>query len=238
MTEHSRLQLLLVTVLALFAASGEAAVVGNLATGICTGGGGVTVTTTAIDWLPPAGGGSGCILTGTTTSVSYDGGTLGPSTTGTILDLSVGTPFPLLDFMTFSGHPLLHFDLTSIGPGPANTACPNTFNDSDPICSIVPGSPFTVRPGTTGATVELAARGIARDGGAIQSNWLGKFSANFAGQTPAALQQQFLTQGFITSTHSGYFTVSFIPEPSTWTLMVVGGSLVFLGRLRQMKKKT
>jgi hypothetical protein len=138
--------------------------------------------------------------------------------------------------MTFSGHPLLHFDLTSIGPGPANTACPDTFNDADPICSIVAGSPFTVRPGTTGATVELAARGIARDGGPILSTWLGKFSANFAGQTPADLQQQFASVGFITSTHSGDFTVSFIPEPSTWTLMLVGGGLVLLGRYRQIKK--
>jgi hypothetical protein len=218
--------------MAVFASWGEAAVIGNLATGICAGGGGVTVNTTTIDWLPTVSGNDGCILTGSTTSVNYSGGNLGPSTTGRILDLTIGMPFPVLDFMTFTGHPNLHFDLTSIGPGPANTACPDSFDDSAPICAIVAGSPFTVRPGSTGTTVELAARGIARDGDPIVSTWLGKFSANFAGQTPADVQAQFLTQGSITSTHAGDFSVTFIPEPSTWTLMVLSGGLIFLGRRR------
>lgn len=237
MKQRSRLPVLLLSSAALFASWSEAAVVGNLATGICTGGGGVTVSATTIDWLPTVSGADGCILTGTTTSVSHAGGLLGPSTQGRILDLTTAMSFPILDFMTFTGHPLLHFDLTSIGPGPGNTACPDTFNDSDPICAVFAGSPFTIRPGSTGATVELAARGLARDGGPIVSNWIGKFSANFAGQTPADLQQQFFAVGSITSTHSGDFTMTFIPEPSTWTLLIAGGGLILLARLQLTRRE-
>jgi hypothetical protein len=233
----SRLPVLLVLITGLFASWGEAAVIGDLTTGICLGGGGVTVNTTTIDWMPTVSGGDGCIVTGTDTSVSYSGGTLGPSETGRILDLTTSTSFPVTDFMTFTGHPTLHFDLAIIGPGPASTACPDTFNDSDPICAIVAGSPFVVRPGSTGATVELAVRGTARDASSVESEWIGKFSANFAGKTPADLQAQFEEFGSITSSHSGDFTVSFIPEPSTWTLMMAGGGLVLLARLRLTRQE-
>jgi hypothetical protein len=201
----------------------SAAPVGTLSIAACIGAG-VTVTATTIDWLP-AGGGNGCINTVTPTNISYTGG--GPLVSGTnglIADLGGGLPVP--DFMTFAGHPLLSFELTSIGPGVANAVCPNTFDAAGPVCSIFAGSPFVVRPGGGGATVTLAAFGLAHDDSGIPSNWMGSFSVDFAGETPADLQARFLNTGTITSGHSGSFVVTFQPVPEPASLMLLGTGLI------------
>jgi len=206
-----------------------AAPIGTLAVTACTGQG-VTVTTSLIDWLP-AGGGSGCIDTVAPTNVTYvGGGPLLPGATGTIQDLPFGGG-TVTDFMTFVGHPNLHFDLTGLGPVPpvTNTACPNTFSETDPVCVIVSGSPFVLRPGTGGTTVTLPVRGIGRDASATTSTYTGTFSVDFSAETPFQLQQRFLQTGSITSNHSGRITLteSVIPEPATAAL--VGTGLLFAG---------
>lgn len=206
---------------------------GNLSITACTGAG-VTVTATTIDWLP-AGGGTGCIGTQASTNVTYTGG--GPllgGATGTIQDLSIATVFPVLDFMTFAGHPNLHLDLTSIGPGSANTLCTNSLDPNAPVCSIFAGSPFVLHAGPAGTTVTLAAFGLGRDSDAAQSQWLGTFSTDFAGFTPAQVQGAFLITGQLNSGYSGNFTFRFaeIPEPSTLYLIGLGLGLVAVGRWR------
>src|SRR5882724_11049337 len=122
----------------------SAAVIGHLDIANCAGGG-VTVTATTIDFTLPVGGGFGCIQTGTGTTVSYAGGTLLPGVTGSILDLTAGGG-TVLDFMTFVGNPLLHFDLTGIGPGVVNTVCAAVLDPNLPNCSVVPGSAFILTP--------------------------------------------------------------------------------------------
>jgi hypothetical protein len=208
-----------------------AAPVGTLATTACTGQG-VTVTFTTIDWLP-AGGTTGCIDTVAPTNVTYTGGgPLLPGATGAIKDLTLGGG-AVIDFMTFTGHPNLHFDLNSIGPGVANTACVYTFNAADPVCSVTSGSPFILRPGPGGTTVTLAAFGTARDSSAITSNWGGTFSVDFAGESPGQVRDRFVATGSITSGHSGSFTVAFIPEPATAGLLGTGLLIAgLLGRRR------
>ncbi len=86
-------------------------------------GGGVTISSISIDWTLPVGGGNGCIQTGVGTNITYTGG--GPLTSGVAgvaKDVTAGGG-TVLDFMTFTGNPNLHFDLTSLGPGVNNTVC-------------------------------------------------------------------------------------------------------------------
>jgi len=111
----------------------KASPAGTLNVSNCAGGG-VTITATTIDFTLPVGGGYGCIQTGSGTNITYTGGgPLLPGVTGSILDLTAGGG-PVLDFMTFVGNPLLHFDLTSLGPGVANTICAAVLDPNLPGC--------------------------------------------------------------------------------------------------------
>jgi hypothetical protein len=203
---------------------------GTLSTAACAGGG-VTVSFTEVDWL---GANDGCIATVTPTNITYAGGTLSEGVTGTIKDLTLGGG-PVVAFMTFTGHPDLQFDLDTIGPGVANTVCPDTFNAADPVCSAFAGSPFVLRPGGAGTTVTLSAFGTASDGSGVLSNWQGTFSVDFAGETPADLVARFQQQGSITSGHSGSFIATPIPEPASFVLM--GAGLLAVGLLGRRARK-
>jgi hypothetical protein len=209
--------------------------------------GGVSVNLTTIDWLLPVGGGFGCIITGSGTSVTYSGGTLGPNVQGTIKDLSLAaTTVP--SFMIFQ---TLNFDLTGIGPGVSNTTCATTLNPNLPSCSITLTlggqtfqSPFILAPTSTGTSVTLSATGTVVDANG-PSTWAGLYTTQFSGVTPAQIATAITTAGNLpgfcvagtcTSTYSGTFnvTVSSVPEPVT--LMTVGLGLIglaFVSRRRQ-----
>jgi hypothetical protein len=128
--------------------------------------------------------------------------------------------------MTFA--PGLRFALESVGPGVANTACPDTLSAADPACSIVDGSPFIVRGGPGGSTVSLAAFGTLYGNDVAIGSWGGTFSVSFASETPADLQARFANTGSITSGHTGSFVVNIseIPEPGTISMMAIGGGLI------------
>ncbi len=214
-------------VLAIFAAlllstPAKADVAGIINVSNCVGAGnGMTLTATTIDFTLPVGGGNGCTETTTGTSITYTGG--GPLTstvTGLVKDLSVpsGT---VLDFMTFTGNPNLHFDLTSLGPGVANTNCASLFVE----CSPSPGSPFVLTGTPSGTSLSLSASGVARDASGHSSTWFGSFSTQFPGVTAASIQTTLNGGGTISSTYSGSFTVtaaSQVPEPTTILLLGTG----------------
>lgn len=204
----------------------SAAVIGHLDLANCPGGG-VIVTATAIDFTLPVGGGNGCIQTGAATNVTYSGGTLGPATAGLILDLTAGGG-TVTDFLTFVGNPNLHFDLTSIGPGVVNTSCATTLDPNLPSCSVVPGSPFILAPTLSGTSITLSAFGIARDLSLPSSRFLGAFTTQIANKTPQDLKTTILNGGNITSTQSGDFIITMVPEPSTISMAALGGLLVAL----------
>jgi len=245
--------------LALFSlvTAASAAPSGHLDIANC-GGGGVTVSATLIDFTQPVGGGNGCIITGSLTAVNYTsaGGAsvLGPNVLGTILDLPFA-PGPVIDFMRFSTNPIpvggsvpapatpgqalfdLHFDLTSLGPGVTNgTPCSAVFDPNAPACSAFVGSPFILAPTATGTSVTLSTFGVVRDASGT-SNFIGAFTSQIAGQTPASIQATIAGGGSITSTNSGDFTLTVVPEPSTVSMAMLGGLFVAFFAARRKKSQ-
>jgi hypothetical protein len=191
-----------------YVATGSAAVSGVLSVANC-GSGGVIVTATTIDFTLPVAGGTGCIATGGNTNVTHSTGTLGPAVQGSIKDLVTGGPAIVIDFMTFTGHPDLHFDLTQFGPSVNNTTCVGLPIGS--TCSVAPGTPFILQNTGTGTSITLSARGVARDSSNTLSTWLGAFTTQISGQSPADIQATILGGGSVESTYSGEFVVTITP---------------------------
>jgi hypothetical protein len=213
-----------------FVVTASATPVGSLTTNGCPGNQ-VVVTATTIDW-DPAGTGAGCIVTGGSTNIAYAGGTLLTNVTGTIKDLPAG-PFPVPDFMVFAGHPLLHFNLSGLGPGPGNTNCAALLDFES--CAVFAGSPFGLQRQGTQTAVFLGVFGFATDGTLPDSAWQGSFSVTISNLTPAQIQTIILGGGSVTSTHAGNFTVTALPEPAS--LLMVGLGLAGLGLYSKRKRQ-
>ena len=157
------------------------------------------------------------------TNVTYTGGgPLGSNIQGQIKDL-VGNS-PVVDFMTFTGNPNLHFDLTSLGPGLANTTC--TGLGLGEACSPFAGSPIILTNIGIGTAVTFSAVGVARDQSAETSQWSGAFTTQTA--FSAALIQFTLNTpgGAFGAPYSGSFTLTSgpapVPEPTTMLLLGTG----------------
>lgn len=203
---------------------------------LSSGGSGVIVTATTIDWLP-AGGGTGTMVTDAGTNVSYTGGALvGGFIPGTIRDLP---PVPSANFMTFAGHPLLTFDLTSIGPAdPTDCGGPGTFVTSGSCSFHAFGSPFvlTVLPGNS-TFVGLGAQGVATDGDGF-SNWSGGFTTQVNLSIEGIYNAIYGTPGgSILSSYSGTFSAQIIPvpEPASMVLLGVGFAAAAIGLRRRLR---
>lgn len=211
--------------------SASAGVVGHLSFANCDGQG-VIVTLTTVDWLP-AGGGTGCIAAGIGTTVTFAGGSIAPGDHGTVNDLGIGTGN--IGFLAFELGGVT-FDLASVGPGVANTACPNDFVASDPACSVYAGSPFVLTTGSTGTSVTFAVRGLANDALTHNSPWSGAFTTQISNTTPFAIQQAILADG-----GSFLATYSFdgnVGAPEPVSLALIGGGLVALAGLKRRKSRS
>jgi len=147
-------------------------------------------------------------------------------------------------FLTFAGHPNLVFSESLIGPGSANTNCA-TANSNGLSCSVFAGSPIvlTFLNGETIASLSVSGRasdtGVA--GLAAGSTYIGGFSQtlsvlpNGTAPTPFDVQQYFCPGGVcdptksITTSQSGTFTASSIPEPSSVFLGSLGIVMLLVG---------
>jgi hypothetical protein len=155
-------------------------------------------------------------------------------------------------FLTFAAHPNLVFSISwPPGPGSANTDC-STANANGLSCSVFAGSPGVLTYQNGHTVVSLGVTGKASDTGigglAAGSNYTGGFSQTYTdllpngtAPTPRNIQLYFCPSGTctaadfasgrsLTSSQSGSFTASAVPEPQT-TALVLGGLLVLLGRV-------
>jgi len=244
------------TVLALvsFLPTASASPIGNLQIATC---GGVNVNATSIIWLGAPGGlgqaGYGCINTqagGVGTSVTYSGGTLGPNVNGEIKSLTFGVT-PGIDFMDFTGHPNLIFDLSGFLPGPSNTNCSTLTLFSS--CAVTAGSPFvlTLQPGGTGTcpagisgtcdtsvTLNIATSTVRDLGNSSSTPYSGFFTTQIANLSPAQIQAAILAGGTVGSGASGSFTLTpapGVPEPVTYFMS--GAGLLGLAFLKRRKAR-
>jgi PEP-CTERM motif len=223
---------LAVLAMAAFAPSASAGVIGTLAVANCAGGG-VTVGNGTIDWLPEVAGPpeSACLQLGATTNVTGTGlGTLSPlSPNGTINDLPPNGG--IAGFMSFG---LFHFDPAAVGGfGPGSGVSCSVDPGVNNSCSIT-GSPFLLTETATGTAVTLLAHGTILDGSLTTSFWNGNFTTQLTGLTPSQVQAAINAPGTITSTFSGTFNVSPVPEPVSMAL--IGGGLIALAAFKRRKR--
>lgn len=198
------------------------------------GGGGVTVTLTTITWSPAGTApGTGCIITGIGTSLTFSGGTLGPGVTGNIKNLTSGGGSVDM-FMTFPTTPALDFVLDgfSLPAAPSNgTNCAGTT--SGQTCIVVAGSPFLLTNNGNGTTgVGLTAFGHIVDAG-VTSNWVGTFTTQLT-VGPGTVQTTILGGGSEASTQSAQFTATAVPEPVS--LIMIGAGLMGIALLTKKSK--
>jgi len=200
--------------------------------------------------------GRGCNSDVTTnTTLSFVGGPLavqeGIYVNNNDLTLTAPSAADANQFLTFAGHANLVFSISwPPGPGSPNTNCA-TANSNGLSCSVFAGSPIvlTYLNGHTSASVGVVGKasdtGVA--GLAGGSNYSGGFSQTFTdllpngtAPTPQNIQlffcpgvvctpADFASGRNVTTSQSGSFTATSIPEPSSIFLGSLGVVMLLVG---------
>jgi len=215
----------------------------SVAGALLLNGGSVTVSATNLTW-------TGFAIVNGATTLTYGAGStlLAGGTDVTLQPLPGSLPVPINDFMAFSGIPLLDFTLDIAGPGSANTNCSIAgLSANGGECSAFAGVPIILTQGVNGTIASLGVSGTATDGTGATSTWFGEFSetittlSGVAGTvTPLEVQSFFggpssPNSNTLTTTYSGTFSASAVPEPSTVALTLLGASLLLVGLARRRK---
>jgi len=191
----------------------------------------------------------------TNTTLTFTGGPLatgeGIYVNNNDLTLTAPSVSDANQFLTFASHPNLVFSISyPPGPGSANTNCA-TANANGLSCSVFAGSPLVLTYDNGDTFVGLGVHGVASDTGvaglAGGSSYTGGFSQFFTttlpngmAPTPLNIQLYFCPTGIcqpadftsgknITSSQSGTFTASSVPEPSAVFLGSLGIVMLLVG---------
>lgn len=151
---------------------------------------------------------------------------------GDIRDLNagiapVGTPFSLMNFLTFTADPTLQFELTFIDPGTFGACAPGSQ-----VCSI---NQFNLIDTGNATVANFNVRGNIYDDGQFVSMFVGSFSQSFAGESIDSLLAQVADNGSIESAFEANFVASPIPEPGSMSLLAIGGILTGVASYRRKK---
>jgi hypothetical protein len=217
----------------LLAAPSFATVVGALNLG---GNGGVSGTPLTLSFENDTAGGQTEVGTGTTLTF---GTSATPLVIGQPVDINGGAPLSLDSLgtgvpLTFPDEPSLSINLTSVGPGSANTNCAGLMTGES--CSPIIGSTPTpliltytgsgtegTSSGSEGTSLSLSVAGTASDGGSTVSDVTGLFTATVSNETP---EQIVTTDSFSPSTYSAGLNVTPLgmaaaPEPRAVSLVLL-----------------
>jgi hypothetical protein len=190
--------------------------------------GSATVGGTTIDWWPI---GTGVGMFTVEPSSTGDFASLA-NTDGTAKDLDVmaqpvGMPFLLMDFLTFAAAPNIHFDLTFIEPGVYGSG--DCFANPSPGQNCTPPfpppiSPFnlTNTPGG-GSTAFFVVRGMVRNDLGGVTPFVGFYTTQFT--MPYQQLLQTIQAGGTVDARSFSATLVAIPEPGTWSMILISGAL-------------
>lgn len=152
-------------------------------------------------------------------------------------------------FISFVGNGTTHasvlYTVSTLGPGSANTNCAAAVNIGD-SCSVFAGSPIILTKTSSGTTVTLPGSGTVTDGAGL-SNWVGQFQVPIAGMSPAQIQTFYCPSGTCTpadfgsgralsSSQSGDFVSTVVPEPGTISMALIGGGLIAFAMRRRKSR--
>jgi hypothetical protein len=211
-------------------------------TGILNTTGSISVSSTAIDFLPTGTGVGNFGVDPFTQTGSFS---TVAGTSGTIKDLNlvaepVGVPFTLTDWMVFSSNPNITFTLNLIPGGvftPAGCTGPAAAGQN---CTP-PGSPFNLtNTSSTSSVASFKTDGTVTNRATSEvSSFDGTFSTQFTNQSLQQLLATVNGGGSVSATYSANFVVtgaSVIPEPATITLTIAGVVLILAGTLRKRRR--
>jgi len=200
-----------------------------LITGQLSTTGGLRLSSTAMDFLPPVGGGTGTFNVTPPVSGTF-AGTVG--TTGTIKDLTIaGGPVPA--WLTLVALPGVQFDLVSFAPGVYPSGAVPTPAAAGQIYSP-PGSIFNfsnVSP--TSSTVSFTANVIAHDAVGPNTPYVGVFTAQYSDRNFQSVLATLDAGGVVDASYSASFTPAPpVPEPTVGALIVGAMMCGLSGRRR------
>ena len=191
------------------------------------------VGTTFVNFLPTADP-NGDILAGASNSGSFApiNGATALDRLGKIIDFSNLTVLPIANWLQFALLPApfstMNVRLDGLTPSAAAVGCGAVALNAS--CTPFAGSIFTFLNDPAGAVVSFRGFGRVIDG-ADSNVFTVLFSTQFGLQTP----NQVLTLASSVNGAQAFYSanLSTVPEPSTWTMALLGIGGVFLARRRR-----
>ncbi len=213
--------------------------------------GSATVTAASLDFFCSLGGCPGTAGDFIVSPIAANGAFSGlGNTRGFVQDISeaggqpLNTAFSLPNWISFLAAPDLHLDLQFIplGVGTPSATCAGISFCTPVVPPLITGnnpsglSAFNLTPGS--ASFEV--RGIAYTGSTATGStpFIGRFSADFPGLSPADIVALFQSPGIANKAYSAAFTMTAIPEPASRALVLAAILAMASLSIRRYRRKS